>query len=513
VTAANTRGMMSQIEGKGHVVTSTGRPEGTLYINGQWVRADGDQSEPVINPATEQVLATVPVGTDADCSAAIASAREAFDHGPWPAMSGAERADHMTSFWEALDKRHDEIVDLVIAETGAPRPLAEGLHFQTSMDHLKFFAEAARWDPVESLPIDVTSKPSGGQLLGGGVQVHEPFGVVTAITPFNFPFFIDVAKIGPAMATGNTVVLKPSPFTPLEAFVLAEAAAEAGIPAGVLNVITGGPEVGRRLTTDPRVDMITFTGSDGVGAAVSQQASTTLKKVLLELGGKSALIVRADGDLEAAAQFAVGQYTLQAGQGCSLCTRHLVDNSVKAEFLDLMEAFTKGLRLGDPAEAATTMGPLIRESQRARVSGYVEAARQQGARVVTGGQRPKGLDRGFFYEPTIVTDVDHGWPVAQEEIFGPVAVVHGFATDDEAVALANDSEFGLAGAIFSADSGTAYQMALRIRTGGVAINGGSGRMNSWAPFGGTKRSGIGREYGIEGVREYTQTKVITFNAG
>ncbi len=494
-------------------MTRTGHPEGTLFINGRWVTPAGDERESVINPATEAVLAAVPVGTDADCNAAIAAAREAFDHGPWPAMPGAERADLMNRFWQALDDRHGEIVDLVIAETGAPRPLAEGLHFQTSMDHLAFFAEAARWDPVESLPIDVTPRPTGGALLGGGVQVHEPFGVVAAITPFNFPFFIDVAKIGPAMATGNTVVLKPSPFTPLEAFVLAEAAAAAGIPDGVLNVVTGGTDVGRRLTTDPRVDMVTFTGSDTVGAAVSEQASASIKKVLLELGGKSALIVRRDADLASAAQFAVGQYTLQAGQGCSLCTRHLVDEAVKAEFLDLMEAYTLQLQLGDPAQATTTMGPLIRESQRTRVSGYVDAARKQGARIVTGGRRPKDLDLGFFYEPTIVTDVDHSWPVAQDEIFGPVAVVHGFRSDEEAVALANDSEFGLSGAIFSADSGSAYEMALRIRTGGVAINGGSGRMNSWAPFGGNKRSGLGREYGLEGVREYTQTKVITFNAG
>ncbi len=489
------------------------RNAGTLFIDGQWVKSSGSDVEPVVNPATEESIADVAVGTDSDCSAAIAAARTAFDEGPWPRMSGAERSDHLLELWKVLDARHAEIVDLVIEETGAPRPLAEGLHFQTSMDHMKFFAAAARWDSTQSLPIDVTQRASGGKLLGGGVQVHEPFGVVTGITPFNFPFFIDVAKVGPALATGNTVVLKPSPYTPLEAFVLAEAASVAGLPDGVLNVVTGGMDVGRRLTTDPRVDMVTFTGSDAVGAAVSAQASSTIKKVLLELGGKSALIVRKDADLESAARFAVDQYTLQAGQGCSLCTRNLVDESVKVEFIDLMEMFTKELNLGDPSDPAVTMGPLIRESQRSRVSGYVEAAKRQGARIVTGGQRPKGLDRGFFYEPTIVTDVDHGWPVAQEEIFGPVAVVHAFKTDEEAITLANDSDFGLAGAIFSADSGTAYEMALRIRTGGIAINGGSGRMNSWAPFGGAKRSGIGREYGIEGVREYTQTKVITFNAG
>jgi aldehyde dehydrogenase (NAD+) len=361
--------------------------------------------------------------------------------------------------------------------------------------------------------LDLTSRYDGGKLLGSQVMVHEPIGVVAAITPFNFPIFINIAKVGPALAMGNTVVLKPSPFTPAEAFVLAEAARRAGIPAGVLNVVTGGIEVGEQLTSDPGVDMVSFTGSDSVGAAVSAQAAATIKKVLLELGGKSALIVRADADLAQAAAFAVGQYTLQAGQGCSLCTRVLVHNEVKEELLALMVDATNALSLGDPADAATTVGPLIRESQRSRVERYVEGAREMGARIVVGGNRPSGLDGGFFYAPTIVTDVDHSWPIAQEEIFGPVVVVCGFDSDDEAVALANDSVFGLSGAIYSADSGTAYEMALRIRTGGIAINGGSGRMNSWAPFGGYKRSGIGREYGVAGVREYTQTKVVTFNAG
>lgn len=487
--------------------------DGVLFVDGQWTKPQGSDTDQVVNPASEAPLATVPVGSGADGDAAIGAARRAFDLGPWPRMTGEERAGHLLRFLEVLEGWRDALADLVVAETGAPRGLAEGMHVQVSLDHLRFFAEAARWDPVESLPIDLSPRPGGGTLLGGQVQVHEPHGVVAAITPFNFPLFIDIAKVGPALATGNTVVLKPSPFTPLEAFALAEAARQAGLPPGVLNVVTGGPEVGRQLTTDPRVDMVSFTGSDAVGVIVAQQAASTVKKVLLELGGKSALIVREDADLGAAAQFAVGQYTLQAGQGCSLCTRHLVHRSVRDEFLERMVALSEGLRVGDPADPSVTMGPLIREAQRGRVEGYVDGARHQGARIVTGGRRPAGLERGFFYEPTIVTDVDHAWPVVQEEIFGPVAVVSTFDTDDEAVAIANDSPFGLSGAIFSASSGTAYEMALRIRTGGVAINGGSGRMSSWAPFGGNKRSGVGREYGVEGVREYTQTKVVTFNAG
>ena len=372
------------------------RPEGSLFVDGEWTQSKSDTMEPITNPATEATIEQVPVGSAADCEDAITSARAAFDHGPWPRMTGAERGEYLGRLWSVLEAQREPITRLVMAETGAPRPLAEGLHVQTSLDHLQFFAEAARWDPVVALPIDVTPKAGGGKMLGGQVKIYEPFGVVSAITPFNFPLFINLAKIGPALAMGNTAILKPSPYTPLEAFVLAAAAQEAGIPPGVLNVITGGRDVGLALTTDARVDMVSFTGSDAVGTSVNQQAAGTLKKVLLELGGKSALIVRRDADLVAAAQFAVGQYTLQAGQGCSLCTRHLVHHAVKDEFLELMVAFTRDLRLGDPAEPGTTMGPLIRDPQRGRVEQYVDSARHDGARIVIGGNRPPALTRRLF---------------------------------------------------------------------------------------------------------------------
>lgn len=487
--------------------------KGALFIDGDWVAPPGETTEDLVNPATEEVLAALPVGELAECDAALAAARRAFEEGPWPRLSGAERSATLLRMLDALSGRRDALIDLVVTETGAPRGLAAGLHVDTTFAHFRFFAEAAAWPDVEPLPPDLTDRVGGGRLLGSQVQVYEPYGVVAAITPFNFPFLISVAKIAPAMAMGNTVVLKPSPFTPLEAVVLAEAAEAAGVPAGVLNVITGGTAVGEALTSDPRVDLITFTGSDTVGAAVAHQGADTLKKVVLELGGKSALIVREDADLEAAAAFAVGQYTLQAGQGCSLCTRHLVHNAVRSEFLDLMATASQALRLGDPAAADTGMGPLIRERQRERVERYVDEARDEGGEVVTGGRRPAALERGFFYEPTIITQVDNSSRVAQEEIFGPVAVVTGFDSDAEAVALANDSQFGLSGAVFSRDSGTAFELARQLRTGQVTLNGGSGAMNSWAPFGGYKRSGIGREYGVAGVREFCQTKAIHFNAG
>jgi len=487
--------------------------EGALYIEGDWVSPTGGATEDLVNPATEDVIASLPVGGTTECDAALGAARRAFDEGPWPRLSGAERSATLLRMLDDLTGRRDELIELVMTETGAPRGLAAGLHVDTTLAHFRFFAEAAAWPDVEPLPPDLTDRVGGGRLLGSQVQVYEPYGVVAAISPFNFPLLINVAKVAPAMAMGNTVVLKPSEFTPLEAVVLAEAAERAGVPAGVLNVITGGTDVGQALTADPRVDLITFTGSDAVGVAVARQGAETLKKVVLELGGKSALIVREDADVEAAAAFAVGQYTLQAGQGCSLCTRHLVHNAVRPRFLELMTGASQALRIGDPADDRTTMGPLIRERQRERVERYVEEARDDGGEVVTGGRRPADLDRGFFYEPTILTAVDNSSRVAQEEIFGPVAVVTGFDSDEEAVAIANDSPFGLSGAVFSRDSGTAFEMARRLRTGQVTLNGGSGRMNSWAPFGGYKRSGIGREYGVAGVREFCQTKAIHFNAG
>ncbi|HVX21427.1 MAG TPA: aldehyde dehydrogenase family protein [Acidimicrobiales bacterium] len=486
---------------------------GALYVDGDWVSPEGGVAEDVVNPATEEAIANLPVGTMAECAAALAAARRAFDEGPWPRRSGQERSAALLRMSQALAAHRDELVELVVAETGAPRGLAAGLHVDTTLAHFRFFAEAATWPSIEPLPVDLTDRVGGGRLLGSQVQVYEPYGVVAAITPFNFPLLINVAKIAPALAMGNTVVLKPSPFTPLEAFVLAEAAEEAGLPPGVLNVVTGGTDVGQALTSDPRVDLVTFTGSDTVGVAVGHQAADTLKKVVLELGGKSALVVRADADVDAAARFAVDQYTLQAGQGCSLCTRHLVHNSIRSAFLDGMVRYSEALRVGDPAAEGTTMGPLIRAAQRQRVERYVDEARDAGGTVVTGGRRPADLPRGYFYEPTIVTGVDNSSRVAQEEIFGPVAVVIGFDSDDEAVALANDSVFGLSGAVFSRDSGTAFEMALRMRTGQVTLNGGSGRMSSWAPFGGYKRSGIGREYGVAGVREYCQVKTVHFNAG
>jgi acyl-CoA reductase-like NAD-dependent aldehyde dehydrogenase len=316
----------------------------------------------------------------------------------------------------------------------------------------------------------------------------------------------------PALLAGNTLILKPSPFTPFSALLFGEIADEIGLPRGVLNIVTGGPEVGTLLTSDPRVDLVTFTGSEGVGAAIMTQAAPTLKRVHLELGGKSALIVRHDADVARAAAMAVAVLSVNAGQGCALLTRLVVHNSIRKAFVETACAVASQFRIGDPADPSVAMGPLIRESQRGKVEHLIATGRDEGARLVHGGGRPTGLDRGFFTEITLFDDVDNKMTIAQEEVFGPVGSIIGFDTDDEAISIANDSRFGLNGGIETADAAKGYEMAMWIRAGSVMLNGGTGRM-SYAPIGGYKRSGVGREYGPDWLHEYQNQKSVFYPIG
>ncbi|HVW42002.1 MAG TPA: aldehyde dehydrogenase family protein [Amycolatopsis sp.] len=485
----------------------------TLFIGGSWATPATDVTDTILNPATEEVIGTVPVASTADADAAIAVARKAFDEGPWPSMRPAERQGYLRRLHDALRARAAVLEDLVVGESGVARARARALHIDTTMDHLAFFTEMAGRTFTEPLMPMVRPRPGGRSVLGSSVQYRQPVGVVSAIVPYNAPFLVSIAKVAPALGMGNTVVLKPSPLSPLQTFVLAEAIEEAGFPPGVFNLLTGESDVGELLSSDERIDLVSFTGSEPVGAAVLAQAARTIKKVLLELGGKSALIIREDAEMDRAVQAGLASLVNQAGQGCSITTRHLVHRSVVDEYVASLTAAAGKVRIGDPSDLDIDMGPLIRERQRERVEYFVETGRAEGAELVCGGRRPGHLSKGYFYEPTVFAGVDNASVIAQEEIFGPVASVITYETDDQAAEIANNSRFGLGGQIFSRDSGSAFELARRIRTGQVGINGGAGGMSSYAPFGGMKRSGLGREYGEQGVLEFTEIQAISFNAG
>jgi len=482
----------------------------SIYIGGEWQRTD--VREAVINPADESLLIEAPVGSAAQVDAAIAAARHAFDHGDWPRLPVRERQAVLTRFLDAVEARKGDLVEMIVAEAGATRMLADFLQYGVPMKHARRTVELAGRSPVSSLPIELTRNAQGTTTLGTGVVSREPVGVVAAISPYNFPFFLNMGKVVPALAVGCSVVLKPSPYTPMQALILGELAGEVGLPKGILSVVTGNVEASRLLTSDKRIDLVHFTGSDKVGSMIQAQAAPNLTRVVMELGGKSAMIVRSDANLQQAAAAGLGGFTIHCGQGCALTTRLLVHNSVRAEFVALLKGMLGNVKIGNPSDPSVTYGPLIREVARKRTEDYVQIAQDEGATLVHGGKRPEGFAKGFFFEPTLFDNVKNESRLAQEEVFGPIGAVIGFDDDEEAIAMANASDFGLSGAIYSADAGQAYRMALRLRTGGVSINGGAGTMLSDAPFGGIKRSGYGREYGEEGLNEFTYMKTIGFYA-
>ncbi|ELP63737.1 aldehyde dehydrogenase family protein [Streptomyces turgidiscabies] len=481
-----------------------------LYIDGRRTDGEADSSLVVSNPATEESIAEVPQSSLSDVRRAVEAARRAFDEGPWPRLKPAERAAILLRMAEEMERRLPDLVAVNIAEAGSVRPLAESLQTRVPVAHLRDMAERVMPAFAWERPMQPTVAPGIG--ISQGVVRREPFGVCALIAAYNFPFFLSMMKVIPALAAGCTAVLKPAPATPLESLLIGDFADAAGLPPGVLNIVTGGIEAGRELTTHPMVDLVSFTGSDTVGRTVYAQAAASLKKVVLELGGKSANIVRADADLDGAVRSALAGITTHAGQGCSLLTRTLVHTSVHDELVARLSEGLAAVRVGDPADPATTMGPLISAAQRDKVEKLIRVGEEEGARIVCGGKRPAGLDRGYFVEPTLFTGVDNAMTIARTEFFGPVGVVIPFATDEEAVRIANDSPYGLAGAVWSADTVAAHEIASRIRAGGVAINGGSAGVNPRAAFGGYKQSGLGREWGEFGLDEYLQTKTVSWAA-
>ncbi|OBK98245.1 aldehyde dehydrogenase family protein [Mycobacterium sp. 1165178.9] len=470
-----------------------------LYIDGDWVEPQDGRYDDV-SPSTEAVIATAPDASIAQVADAIAAARRAFDSGPWGTTSAEQRAACLNQLGEALTKHADDFFALSQAEWGC---IANERMMQ--IDGAGFMSMHAAQLATQLVDQEVSGISAGTTLLR-----HAPLGVVSVLTPWNFPHCLNVMKLNHALAAGNTVVLKPSPLTPLAGLALARLIDEhTDIPPGVVNVVTpSGVEAAKLLTTDPRIDMVSFTGSSVVGRQVMSAAGDTMKRILLELGGKSASIVLDDAQVtdEMLQQMLFESCSLHAGQACILHSRLLLPDSLHDDIVDRLAALAREVKVGDPTDPDGQMGPLISAAQRDRVEAHIAGARSDGAKLVTGGGRPAGLDVGYYVEPTILSGAEPNSTIAQEEVFGPVLTVLRYRDDDDAVAIANNSQYGLSGAVWGEDVDRAVGVARRIRTGQIAVNGIS---PGGAPFGGFKLSGLGREGGgIGGLHQYMEPMAI-----
>jgi acyl-CoA reductase-like NAD-dependent aldehyde dehydrogenase len=463
-----------------------------LYIDGKWQPSSGTGKIDVLSASTEEVIGSIPEGTPADVNRAVDAANRAFNS--WSATPPEERAAWLDRIAGALKERTDQIARTIAMEVGSPISIATSIQAGLPVMVTAGYAKILRETKLE-------------QELGNSLVVREPVGVAGAITPWNYPLHQIMAKVAPALAAGCTVVLKPSEVAPLNAMLLAEACLAIGLPRGILNIVTGyGPVVGEAIAMHPKVDMVSFTGSVRAGKRVAALAAETIKKVTLELGGKSACVILDDAPFEKAIPSGARNAMLNSGQTCSAWTRMLVPRSRQQDAIDLAAKAIGGLTLGDPLDTATRLGPLISATQRERVEGYIAKGKSEGARLVAGGGRPAAFSKGYYVEASIFADVKSPMTIAQEEIFGPVLSILPYDSEEEAVAIANDTIYGLAGGVWSGDPERAMRVARRMRTGQVDVNG--GKYNPLAPFGGYKQSGIGREMGMYGLEEYLQVKSI-----
>ncbi|WP_419928022.1 aldehyde dehydrogenase family protein [Candidatus Poriferisocius sp.] len=483
--------------------------ETRMLIDGELL--SGTQEFEVLNPATEEVVAMCADGTAADMDRAVAAARRAQDSTDWATDPGLRKRS-ILQLQKALEAEQEELRAELIAEVGCPVLTTYGPQLDAPL------REALTWpaEMVDRFPW--SRKLPDNDPFGVGYQSHrevwkEPVGVVGVIVPWNFPIEVTLSKLGPVLAMGNSCVLKPAPDTPLNANRIGRLIAEqTEIPHGIVNIVPSSDHlVGEVLTTSPLVDMVAFTGSTATGRRIMEAASSTLKRVFLELGGKSVNLILDDADFAATVPTAAG-ICMHAGQGCAMPTRMLVPFSRYEEAVELVKMGFEGVAYGDPTDPANLQGPQISAKQRDRVLGYIDKGIAEGATLVTGGGIPSGFDKGFFVEPTVFADVDNSMTIAREEIFGPVISVIGYEDDDHAVQIANDSEYGLSGAISSTDLERAMGIARRIRTGTLSINGGMW-YGADAPFGGYKDSGIGRQCGIEGLEIFTETKTVGWPTG
>ena len=464
-----------------------------VFVGGEWAKPEGSETIDVVNSTTEEVMGTIPACAPGDADRAARAARAAFDS--WSQTSRQERGGYLAAIAAGLGERSEEIAATIARELGMPLKLSRII--QAGLPAGQFAAmpkliEEVAWE----------------EEIGNSRVLREPVGVLGAITPWNYPLNQIAAKVAPALAAGCTVVLKPSEVVPLNAFILAEVIEAAGLPAGVFNLVTGaGPVVGEAIAGHPEVDMVSFTGSTRAGRRVSELASATVKPVAMELGGKSPNVILDDADLERAIPDGVAKCFLNSGQTCSALTRMLVPREKLAEAEQLATKAAEGFAPGDPFDADARLGPLVSETQRERVRGYIEKGEAEGAKLLTGGAAPpEGLDRGYFVRPTVFSEVTPEMTIAQEEIFGPVLAIQPYEDEEDAVRIANETVYGLAGGVWSADTERAIAVAKRIRTGQVEINGGA--FNPLAPFGGYKQSGHGRENGRYAIEELLQVKSL-----
>lgn len=472
-----------------------------LFIGGEWVPPGSDLAFEVISPHTEDPIARIAAPAPADIDRAVAAARRAFDTGPWPRLDPAERVRIIRDLAGRYEERVEEIAQLVTAEMGAPITFSRSAHARLPGVMMRALADLAAGFPWQE------SRPG---YYGSDIKVrHEPVGVVGAVAPWNMPMLMVVAKLVPALLAGCTVVLKPSPETPLDAYLMAELVADSDIPPGVVSILPGDRDTGRYLVGHPDIDKVSFTGSTAAGREVAATCGSALKRVSLELGGKSAAVVLDDADpAEVAAGIQVAAL-MNGGQACVAQTRILVPHHRRTEYIDAVAAMVNGLTVGDPADDSTRIGPVVTARQRQRIRDYIQLGTGEGARLITGGHRPPtGLDRGWYVQPTLFTDVESTMRIAREEIFGPVLTVLTYRDLDHAVQLADDTEYGLSGSVWTPDIDRGLAVAHRIRSGTFGINQ-AYSMDPHAPFGGVKASGIGREFGREGLAGFLDTKSIS----
>jgi betaine-aldehyde dehydrogenase len=472
-----------------------------LYIGGDWVAPEGSDTIGVISPVTEEVIARVPDGTEADIDKAVAAARTAFDRGPWPRMAPAERGEILRKAAAQIMAETADLAEIITREMGAPITFSNLGQVMAPMMIFNYYADLAgtfAFDEVRD-----------GLLNPKVLVTKEPVGVVGAIAPWNVPLFIAAAKLAPSLAAGCTVVYKPAPETPLDAFRLAEIFEECGLPKGVLSVVPAGREVSEHLVTHPGVDKVSFTGSGVGGKRIGGLCGERLKRCTLELGGKSAAIILDDADLATTIPTLLPNAIMNNGQACIAQTRILAPRARYAEVVDAVVSGVSAMKVGDPMDPATEVGPVVAERQRARIEGYLDSGREEGATVAVGGGRPKGGDfgKGWYVEPTVFTDVDNKMKIAQEEIFGPVLVVIPYDGDDNAVDIANDSNYGLSGSVWTNDNDRGLGIARQVRTGTYMLNT-FAPIDFTTPFGGFKESGVGREFGPEGLESFLEKKSI-----